>query len=218
MTTAPAPEAITFRAEIRQLLNILIHSLYTDREIFPARADLQRLRRAQPAAVRDAHRSRRARSRCRTGHPHQRRPRKPHPDHQRHRRRHDPRRDDRKPGHHRALGRGEFLAVAAGRPEAGRRDRAVWGRFLFRVHGGGRGQGHQPVTPARRHRLDLDRRRRRQLLHRAGRENRARHHDHGQAQGRSQGIQRSPTACATSSTSTPTLYRSPFTWATTPSR
>ena len=34
MTTAPAPEAITFRAEIRQLLNILIHSLYTDREIF----------------------------------------------------------------------------------------------------------------------------------------------------------------------------------------
>lgn len=34
MTNAPAPEAITFRAEIRQLLNILIHSLYTDREIF----------------------------------------------------------------------------------------------------------------------------------------------------------------------------------------
>ena len=34
MTTAPAPEAINFRAEIRQLLNILIHSLYTDREIF----------------------------------------------------------------------------------------------------------------------------------------------------------------------------------------
>jgi molecular chaperone HtpG len=34
MTTAPAPEAISFRAEIKQLLNILIHSLYTDREIF----------------------------------------------------------------------------------------------------------------------------------------------------------------------------------------
>jgi molecular chaperone HtpG len=34
MTTAPAPEAIQFRAEIRQLLNILVHSLYTDREIF----------------------------------------------------------------------------------------------------------------------------------------------------------------------------------------
>jgi molecular chaperone HtpG len=34
MTTAAAPEAISFRAEIRQLLNILIHSLYTDREIF----------------------------------------------------------------------------------------------------------------------------------------------------------------------------------------
>jgi molecular chaperone HtpG len=34
MTNAPAPEAIEFRAEIRQLLNILVHSLYTDREIF----------------------------------------------------------------------------------------------------------------------------------------------------------------------------------------
>jgi len=34
MTTAPAPEAVEFRAEIRQLLNILVHSLYTDREIF----------------------------------------------------------------------------------------------------------------------------------------------------------------------------------------
>ncbi len=34
MTTAPAPEAVEFRAEIRQLLHILVHSLYTDREIF----------------------------------------------------------------------------------------------------------------------------------------------------------------------------------------
>jgi molecular chaperone HtpG len=34
MTSAPAPESIAFRAEIRQLLDILIHSLYTDREIF----------------------------------------------------------------------------------------------------------------------------------------------------------------------------------------
>jgi molecular chaperone HtpG len=34
MTTAPAPEAVPFRAEIRQLLSILVHSLYTDREIF----------------------------------------------------------------------------------------------------------------------------------------------------------------------------------------
>ena len=34
MTPAPAPEAVEFRAEIRQLLHILVHSLYTDREIF----------------------------------------------------------------------------------------------------------------------------------------------------------------------------------------
>lgn len=32
--TASAPEKISFKAEIRQLLDILIHSLYTDREIF----------------------------------------------------------------------------------------------------------------------------------------------------------------------------------------
>jgi molecular chaperone HtpG len=32
--TAPAPEAVPFKAEIRQLLDILIHSLYTEREIF----------------------------------------------------------------------------------------------------------------------------------------------------------------------------------------
>src|SRR3954466_16195430 len=29
-----APQAMEFRAEIRQLLNILAHSLYTEREIF----------------------------------------------------------------------------------------------------------------------------------------------------------------------------------------
>ena len=34
MTATPAPETVAFRAEIRQLLDILIHSLYTDREIF----------------------------------------------------------------------------------------------------------------------------------------------------------------------------------------
>lgn len=33
-TTRPAPESVPFRAEIRQLLDILIHSLYTEREIF----------------------------------------------------------------------------------------------------------------------------------------------------------------------------------------
>jgi molecular chaperone HtpG len=34
MTAVPPPEAVEFRAEIRQLLHILVHSLYTDREIF----------------------------------------------------------------------------------------------------------------------------------------------------------------------------------------
>ena len=33
-TSAPAAEPIEFRAEIRQLLDILIHSLYTQKEIF----------------------------------------------------------------------------------------------------------------------------------------------------------------------------------------
>ena len=30
----PSAEKMEFRAEVRQLLNILAHSLYTDREIF----------------------------------------------------------------------------------------------------------------------------------------------------------------------------------------
>jgi molecular chaperone HtpG len=34
MTATPAPESVEFRAEVRQLLNILVHSLYTEREIF----------------------------------------------------------------------------------------------------------------------------------------------------------------------------------------
>jgi molecular chaperone HtpG len=34
MTETPAAEKMEFRAEVRQLLNILAHSLYTDREIF----------------------------------------------------------------------------------------------------------------------------------------------------------------------------------------
>jgi molecular chaperone HtpG len=34
MTAAPASETVPFRTEIRQLLDILVHSLYTDREIF----------------------------------------------------------------------------------------------------------------------------------------------------------------------------------------
>ncbi len=34
MSAASAPESVPFRTEIRQLLNILVHSLYTDREIF----------------------------------------------------------------------------------------------------------------------------------------------------------------------------------------
>ena len=33
-TDAPSAEKMEFRAEVRQLLNILAHSLYTDREIF----------------------------------------------------------------------------------------------------------------------------------------------------------------------------------------
>src|SRR4030042_7191574 len=33
-TTGKAPQSIPFKAETRQLLDILIHSLYTEREIF----------------------------------------------------------------------------------------------------------------------------------------------------------------------------------------
>jgi len=41
MTETINQGSIPFRAETRQLLSILIHSLYTEREVFFARADLE---------------------------------------------------------------------------------------------------------------------------------------------------------------------------------
>ena len=50
-----------FRAEVQQLLNILAHSLYTEREIFLRELISNASDALQPHAVRDAHQPRRAR-------------------------------------------------------------------------------------------------------------------------------------------------------------
>ena len=34
MTSTPAPERHEFQAEVKQVLDIVVHSLYTDKEIF----------------------------------------------------------------------------------------------------------------------------------------------------------------------------------------
>ncbi len=46
-----APESLEYRTEVKQLLDILAHSLYTDREIFSARVDLKRVGCTEPLAV-----------------------------------------------------------------------------------------------------------------------------------------------------------------------
>ena len=190
MTTAPAPEAITFRAEIRQLLNILIHSLYTDREIFlrelisNASDALNRLQFVMLTDhdVRDPDAELAIRI---SGDPENR----------------TLTISDTGDGMTReemienlgtiahsgaasflqSLQEGQKLADVIGQFGVG-----FYSVFMVADEVKVTSLSRQPDATA----WTWTAARRRQLLHRASRENRARHHDHGQAQGRSQGIQR----------------------------
>ncbi len=43
-TTTAAPESQPFQAEVAELLNLMVHSVYSETDIFPARIDLERIR------------------------------------------------------------------------------------------------------------------------------------------------------------------------------
>ena len=102
-----------FQAEVRELLQLMIHSLYSHQGNLPARADLQRLGCQRPAALRGHRQARRCWPRtpeleiwidadAASRHAHD--PRQRH--------RHDPRGGHRQPRHHRPLRHRRVLQVA----------------------------------------------------------------------------------------------------------
>jgi hypothetical protein len=133
MTTETQPQIKEFQAETKQVLRLVIHSLYSHKEIFlrelisNASDACEKLRfeaLAKPELLgatpgRDAH-SRTAR---------------PAPDHQGQRHRHERGRGDRQPGHHRALRHQEIPRDLERRLRQGcAADRPVRRRLLFGVH------------------------------------------------------------------------------------
>ena len=132
---APAPETLGFKAEVRELLKLMIHSLYSHREIFlrelisnasDANDKLRFLALAQPGA---------AGRRDGAGHLGRGRRHGRHPDRARQRHRHDPRGGHRPPGHHRQVRHGRVLRQAHRRRAEGlAADRPVRRGLLFGVH------------------------------------------------------------------------------------
>ncbi|MFD2883090.1 hypothetical protein ACFS4T_10095 [Pseudomonas lini] len=43
MSVETQKETLGFQTEVKQLLHLMIHSLYSNKEIFPSRIDLERL-------------------------------------------------------------------------------------------------------------------------------------------------------------------------------
>ncbi len=194
MTVDTAPVTQPFQAEVSELLNLMVHSVYSETDIFlrelisNASDACDKLRYeaiAKPELLGDGERAE---------DPHRREQGGGHADGRRHRHRHGPAGADRQSRHHRAL-RHQGLRGEARRGQGRHRpDRPVRRRLLFRLHGGRSHRRHQPPRRLERG-LDLVVVGRRRLRGRAGRRGGrraggARHRDRAASEGRREEISR----------------------------
>ena len=140
--------AYTFRAEVQQLLQILSHALYTDREIFLRELISNSLRRAASHARRGAYQLGDCRPRRRARHSHRRRRSSGHDHDRRHRHRHERSGDGREPGDDRPFGR-QGDHGAARKRTALRHDRAVRRRLLLGFRRRRSSGGNDTLVPVR---------------------------------------------------------------------
>ena len=150
MDAAGAPaETHAFQAEVAELLNLMVHSVYSETDIFLRELDLQRLRRLRQAALRGDRQARSPGRRRQARDPPRARQGSRHARHRRHRHRHGPPGADRQSRHRRPL-RHQGLPEGPGRGQGRRQpDRPVRRRLLCRLHGR---RPHRSDQPPRRRR------------------------------------------------------------------